>query len=77
MFLNDNVYLLGRRDDIPMIMNEIDLFTLSSISEAFPNVLNEAMASFKTFGNASEIDESVNKSISFIIIGISSLRPNK
>lgn len=42
--LSDSIYLLGRRDDIPTIMNGIDLFILSSISEAFPNVLNEAMA---------------------------------
>lgn len=42
--LGDSIYLLGRRDDIPTIMNGIDLFILSSISEAFPNVLNEAMA---------------------------------
>lgn len=42
--LSDSIYLLGRRDDIPTIMNGIDLFVLSSISEAFPNVLNEAMA---------------------------------
>ena len=41
--LSDNVYLLGIRDDILSIMNAIDLFLLSSISEAFPNVLNEAM----------------------------------
>lgn len=41
--LSDNVHLLGIRDDILSIMNAIDLFFLSSISEAFPNVLNEAM----------------------------------
>ena len=38
--LSDNIYLLGIRDDILSIMNAIDLFLLSSISEAFPNVLN-------------------------------------
>ena len=42
--LSDNVYLLGTRDDILSVMNAIDLFLLSSVSEAFPNVLNEAMA---------------------------------
>ena len=42
--LSNHVHLLGKRNDIPSIMNGIDLFILSSESEAFPNVLNEAMA---------------------------------
>ena len=42
--LTDRIILLGERSDIPAVMNGIDLFVLSSLSEAFPNVLNEAMA---------------------------------
>lgn len=42
--LTDRIILLGERNDIPKVMNGIDLFVLSSLSEAFPNVLNEAMA---------------------------------
>jgi len=42
--LTDHIILLGERNDIPAVMNGIDLFVLSSLSEAFPNVLNEAMA---------------------------------
>ncbi len=43
--LADHVQLLGRRNDIPSIMNVLDLHVLPSCyGEAFPNVVCEAMA---------------------------------
>jgi glycosyltransferase involved in cell wall biosynthesis len=38
------IHLKGIRSDISSVMNGIDLFMLSSVSEAFPSVLNESMA---------------------------------
>lgn len=42
--LLDHIVLMEQRTDIPAIMNAMDIHILSSYSEAFPNVLAEAMA---------------------------------
>jgi sugar transferase (PEP-CTERM/EpsH1 system associated) len=42
--LSSKVHLLGRRDDIPQIMNLLDIFVLPSFSEGLSNTLLEAMS---------------------------------
>lgn len=42
--IEDRVFLVGPRDDIPQIMNLLDVHVLPSKNEAFGNVLIEAMS---------------------------------
>mgnify|MGYP003369927646 CR=1 FL=1 len=42
--LENNVLLLDRRDDIPIIMSATDIYISSSSGEGFSNVIGEAMA---------------------------------
>jgi hypothetical protein len=42
--LNDNIELLGVISDVNQIFEKLDLHVLSSIDEAFPNVIAESMA---------------------------------
>lgn len=42
--LTSSVILAGSRSDIPAVMNALDFHVLPSASEAFPNVVAEAMA---------------------------------
>jgi glycosyltransferase involved in cell wall biosynthesis len=43
--LSHQVHLLGQRNDIPLINTAFDMATSSSYTEAFPNVVGEAMSS--------------------------------
>jgi len=43
-FPKEQMHLLGERYDIARLMQAMDVFCLSSVSESFPNVLGEAMA---------------------------------
>jgi glycosyltransferase involved in cell wall biosynthesis len=40
----ERFFLLGSRDDIPRILQSLDILSLTSWGEGFPNVLGEAMA---------------------------------
>ncbi|MGB1309711.1 MAG: glycosyltransferase [Leucothrix sp.] len=43
--IEEKVHLLGNREDIPEIVNAYDIATLTSLGEAFPLTLGEAMVS--------------------------------
>lgn len=42
--LDAHVLMLGRRDDVPRLLAAVDVATLTSTGEAFPNALGEAMS---------------------------------
>ena len=45
--LNNNVYFLGKRTDVPAIISNLDVSVLSSTNEGFSNVIMESMAAGK------------------------------
>jgi glycosyltransferase involved in cell wall biosynthesis len=42
--LTDKFLLMGEQSDISFVLSAMDIFCLSSVNEAFPNVVVEAMA---------------------------------
>lgn len=42
--LSKKVHLLGERRNLPRLISALDIFSLTSYTEAFPNVIGEAMA---------------------------------
>ena len=47
MPIREKIIFTGSRSDIPDLLDAMDMFTLASVSEGFPNVLLEAMAMAK------------------------------
>jgi len=42
--VRDRVFFMGEREDVPRVLAGLDILTLSSYREGFPNVIGEAMA---------------------------------
>lgn len=61
-----NVHFLGRRSDVPSILNSSDIVTLTSIHEGLPRCIMEAMAAGKPVvatdirGNRDLVEDGVN-----------------
>ena len=61
--LAEHIWMTGRRDDVPALMADLDLFVLPSLAEGISNTILEAMASglpvvaTRVGGNAELVDE--------------------
>jgi glycosyltransferase involved in cell wall biosynthesis len=68
--IDSTVHFLGARNDIPAVLAAMNVFTLTSIRESFPNVLMEAMAAGLPVvsTNVGGCEELVNNGVSGFLV---------
>ena len=71
--LEENFVLVGSREDVPIIMNAIDIFVMPSLYEGFPMTLIEAFAS----GTYCVVSDNVSKETAIVEENIEFLKLNE